>query len=920
MTSNVMIMKIAIVLIAVCLLLAPCAADAGSVIWQEAESLSETGGTGGTGGWSNDPQHIDVMGSPYLLATGAGTPVADAHGEVTVRKAGEYRLWVRCRDWYPSHSPGTFQVSVGGKASSVTFGKAKGDDWQWVDGGNFELAKGTTELRIVDRTGWWGRVDAIVLATGVFEPADDLEELNAQRIRYNGVSTQLKEMGTFDVVVVGGGSSGLGAAIAAARNGAKVAFIQDRPVLGGNGSDEIQVPPMGYIGAAPDRVNVTGLSEELYPVQNWGSNANSAHLEAMVRAEKNISLFLNTRGIGVEMTSKTKIASVIGIDVHSGQRMRFKAPLFVDTTGHGWIGYYAGAEYRHGTEARDEFNEKMAPVEPNSHTMGNSLYKAVTRRMPEPTPFETPAWAYQWKSKNDFVQPLRRDGAPIRHETFDKATRGPGRPVSNTAGARAWFVETGGTMNTVEDAEKIRDELFRMHIGIWGYQKNYAKREQLKNHKLVWLNYVPGVRESRRLMGDYIMTQKDFDDQIEHADNVAFTDWGIDDHHPHGFFTRGMDVLHAYHGRRVSIPYRSLYSKNISNLFMAGRCMSASHMALGGVRVQRPMMATGQAVGTAAAIATREKCSPRQIHSSHITELQQRLLKDGCYIVGVKNEDPKDLALTAQTRDRSIINGWNREIKGRSKAVPWTATPIELTLREAKTISSVHVSLQNRHQRAAFDVEVHANGEWQTVASTRGDRKQRHYILNFDPVETQMVRLKIIKSNGAIGVCEVRIYEDQGWTTEKPFLKRSPSEATTKKPAKPARKLDGLIADDAVAKTVGSWAAGIYNPIAGTGYIHDENNGKGQKSVTFEVKVPKPGRYELKFLYTIGGNRSTRTPATVSLAGSKKEFIVNQKKSDGVGRSLGTYRIDSAVTVTISNRDTDGYVVVDGLQLLPVKE
>ena len=231
---------------------------AASVVWMEAEGFEKTGK------WSNDSQHVDLMGSPYLLATGLGKPVEDAVTTAKIPTAGKYTLWVRCRDWFPSHSPGQFSVLVGAKASSVTFGKAKTDAWRWVSGGAFDLPAGAVEVTIRDLTGWWGRCDAVVLASGDFKPADGAKKLAAQRLKFCGVSSGVKAMGDYDVVVVGGGPAGMGAATAAARHGCKVAFIQDRPVLGGNSSSEIQIPPMGYIGNPPDRVNITGLAEEFF--------------------------------------------------------------------------------------------------------------------------------------------------------------------------------------------------------------------------------------------------------------------------------------------------------------------------------------------------------------------------------------------------------------------------------------------------------------------------------------------------------------------------------------------------------------------------------------------------------------------------------------------------------------------------------
>ena len=435
------------------------------VIWLESEQFDDTGG------WSNDPQHVDLMGSPYLLATGIGKPVEDAVARAQIAQAGSYRLWVRCRDWLPDYSPGQFQIFVGGKPSLVTFGKSKSDAWQWIDGGTFSLQSGKTEIRLHDLTGWWGRCDAVVLMPEEFRPSDSLKELDQQRVKHCGVTPDIKAMGPYDVIVVGGGPAGIGAALAAARNECRIALVQDRPVLGGNSSSEISVPPMGYIGNPPDLVNVSGIAEEIFPKQGWLNFADSKKIERIVRAEKNISLFLNTRATGVEMIDKNRIKSVLALNVHTGQRMSFTSPRFIDCTGHGWIGYYAGAEYRMGQEARAEFSETLAPVDAGNRTMGNCLYKAVfqdhKQNSSDGIPFECPDWVYQWKKDSDFEGrgTHRRTSMIIRPENFDVPSRGKGRnPGDDINGAisLAWWIEYGGMLNTIEDAEKIRDELFRI--------------------------------------------------------------------------------------------------------------------------------------------------------------------------------------------------------------------------------------------------------------------------------------------------------------------------------------------------------------------------------------------------------------------------------------------------------------------------
>jgi hypothetical protein len=364
---------------------------AGEPIWLEAENFDAIGG------WQRDTQHVDTMGSVYLLAAGLGRPVEDAVTRAEIPAAGTYRLWVRCRDWLPSHSPGRFRVLIDGQPSDE-LGRADDDAWRWLPAGQFPLPPGEVEIRIRDLTGWWGRVDALVLAGEGFQPADDPAALAAQRVKYGGVSREVNERQGFDVVVVGAGPAGLGAAVAAARHGARVALIQDRPVVGGNSSSEISVPPMGYLGTPPDRVNVTGLCEEFFPTpQGWNRYADSNRMEAIVRAEPEIELFLNTRATGSpdgrradrplqpgQVGEPGEIEAVLAIDVRTGQRLALHAPLFIDATGHAWIGYYAGAEYRVGEEARDEFGETLAPLQATPRTQGNSLYQAeiVTREYP----------------------------------------------------------------------------------------------------------------------------------------------------------------------------------------------------------------------------------------------------------------------------------------------------------------------------------------------------------------------------------------------------------------------------------------------------------------------------------------------------------------------------------------------------------
>jgi len=380
---------------------------------------------------------------------------------------------------------------------------------------------------------------------------------------------------------------------------------------------------------------------------------------------------------------------------------------------------------------------------------------------------------YQWKKASDFETGGHHRIREIRRpENYDVPSRGKGRSPGNSidgAIIHSWWIEYGGMLNTIDDAERIRDELFRITLGMWNYAKNHNPNTVARNkyRELVWVNYVPGVRESRRLVGDYIMSQRDFDLRTVHGDTVAFTDWGIDVHHPEGYWVKGNDCIHVYGGRRTSIPYRTLYSKDIVNLFMAGRCHSATHMALGATRVMRPMCATGQAAGTAAAIARQHGTTPRGIYESHLPQLQQTLLKDGCYLLGVKNADPADLARTARVTASSsaegmtpekTIDGWNRVVAGDRHAWAPAAeaeAPVWLAfqLQRPAAIGEIHVTAEAAN--GDFHVEAMIDGQWQPVAKSTGNSARR-VVLRFDPVTTAQVRIVWSRLRG---LCEVRIYE-----------------------------------------------------------------------------------------------------------------------------------------------------------------
>ena len=597
-----------------------------NVIWLETEKFADRGG------WVNDSQFVDQMGSPFLLAIGLEGPVADASTTISVPSSGVYRVWVRNRDWLPEYSPGRFQVILGEQTVNHVFGASKKDGWIWEDGGTVKLTAGPLTVRLHDLTGHYSRCDAIVLAADQdFRPAEELGQLARQRETYGGVSREIKTLEPYDTVVVGGGLAGTFAAVASARMGCRTALIQDRPVLGGNSSSEILVEPQGDTTREPLDPGEGGIIEEV----RGDVFGYSERLLRLVQNQPQLDLFLNTHATGVELASASEIKAVIALDVNTGERYRFPAKTFIDCTGDGVIGVWAGAEYRHGPEPRSMYNESRAPEqgEVNKGTMGGTL-RYMTEQMSQPVPFKAPDWAHKFHECSDF---------------------NPGRHPQLRFGGWQWVIEYGGMLDTYNDAEVIRDELLRIIWGMWDHAKNHCPKlkEEAQNFKLTWVSHVVGKRESRRLIGDYIMTEHDIANQTLFPDRVSYGGWGIDIHPPKGFYDPGPPAIFS-HKVKFSVPFRSLYSKDINNLMMAGRCISVTHAALGATRVMITCGLQGQAVGTAAGFCKMHGTTPRGVYERYITDLQQQLLKDGCYIIDLPNQDPRDLARSAKVSASSF--------------------------------------------------------------------------------------------------------------------------------------------------------------------------------------------------------------------------------------------------------------------------
>ncbi len=919
------------------LLLAAGRLGAAETVWLETEHFAEHGG------WTLDTQFIDQMGSPYLLANGLGTPVKDAHTTTTLPVAGKYRLWVRAKDWLTEYHPGPFQVLLNGRAVETTFGQSGRPQWMWEDGGVHQLS-GQVEIRLHDLSGYYGRCDAVVLVSDLdWVPPQDKEAIAGLRQKHGGMSAEVADMPEHDVVVIGGGLAGCTAAVAAARNGASVVLIQNRPMLGGNASPEILVPPVGVWPHGSGGHNSldpreTGLIEEYRTEGNQRMHEGKLYAKRLLRfvkLEPNLDLFLNTHATGVEMhkdTDRSEIASVLAMNVRTGRRLRFPGRLFVDCTGDSVVGVAAGAEYRHGKEPKSMYNEPWAPDEPTTNTMGNSI-KYYSRDVGEPQTFTPPPWAYEFPTCDGF----RKHRHPRLGENM----------------GWQWMIELGGLRDTFADAEEIRDDLFRLVYGLFDHVKNRCPQlaERAANHKLLWVGYVAGKRENRRLMGDYVLTQNDIYKQTIFPDRVAYGGWSIDDHYSGGFFHQGPPGYHHDHpemhlkGHPFSIPFRTLYSKNVVNLMMAGRNHSASHLGMSNTRVMLTCAVMGHAVGTAAGICIEEKVSPRTVCYKHIERLQQQLLKEGAHIFELKANDPRDLApkatITASSQRRlddgqlmaaaNVVNGLARAVDGQTNA--WAADAedaepwIELAWPESVALNVVHIGFQTKHLAPSrFTVEAWLQGGWQTVAEV-GENRHRRHVLGLDRMTTSKLRVTLSKPTG---ICEIRVYDEPQREVEIARRAHRNMRLLDRGPWLPWDEVDlserygGTVIDAWDADHGGLWVHSTWaGPFVGDGYAHDGNTDKGEKSLRFPLGPPKPGRYEVRLAYVAFTNRASNTPVTVRHAQGEATIHVDQRRKppiQGLFLPLGTFVLDERSSLTVSNAGTDGYVVADAVQLVPVEE
>ena len=578
----------------------------------------------------------------------------------------------------------------------------------------------------------------------------------------------------YEVIVIGGGLAGVCAAIASAREGAKTALVNNRPVLGGNASSEIRMHICGadYHGFRQN-ARETGIIEEILLDNKRVNRSNSFSILDTIlwektRFQENLDLYLNTH-ITSLIKEEDKIASVIGEQLTTEKVFQLNGQVFIDATGDGTIAYLSGAEYMSGREGKKVFGEKYAPDEPDNHTMGNTLlFTAID--MGKKIDFVKPEWANTYKEE---------DLAYREHHEINSGY---------------WWIEIGGdNLEVIQDGEQIRDELLKAVYGVWDHIKNSGHHDA-DNFAIDWVGFLPGKRESRRIVGDYILREQDLFEGRVFEDAIAYGGWPMDMHTVGGIRTRREPNDFIMMEDLYTIPYRSIYSRNISNLMLAGRDISASHMAFGSTRVMATCAVIGQAAGTAAAMCTEKKLLPRGLNE-HISELQQKLMKDDCFIPGFRNEDKDDLALSSKISASSfiencepenIINGCSRTVKDQINAwvakssdkAPWIelafqnrVSPKEIRIKFDSNLSreimvSMTHSVRERQQEGTpkeivkdYDIEFYDKEILVGKREIR-DNHRRLSCTMVDNISCDRIRVKPLSTWGAeqISIYEIRVY------------------------------------------------------------------------------------------------------------------------------------------------------------------
>ncbi len=587
-----------------------------------------------------------------------------------------------------------------------------------------------------------------------------------------------KEIHDYDVVVIGGGLAGICAAVSAARNGSKTVLVQDRPVLGGNSSSEMRVHVHGVTRLLPDNKpeRETGVLEELL-LHNRFYNPQESFpvwdhvLYDYVKREANLDLIMNTQAVEAIMDG-THIKAARCWQSTTEKELLLNAQIFIDCSGDGLLAASAGALYRTGREGKAEFDENYAPDKPDGWQMGATLLLQAND-MGKPTPFVAPPFAIKYEA--------------------EKSHKGRGLALFYNG---IWWIEVGSDDDIIADAEKNREKLMGYLYGVWDYIKNSGKFPEAENLALDWVQSLPGRRESRRFIGDFILSEKDLTGHRHFEDAVAYGGWSLDEHNPGGIenLKEPPSYFHQYFDRIYEIPYRSLYSKNIANLLFAGRNISQTHIALSSSRVMGTCALEGQAAGTAANLCVQNGITPRDITNNYINELQENLLRDDAFIPNRPAKDDADLARKASVifgsstlsgDAKNLLNGISRDIDGavnhwQSDGLPATLQlewekPVQLSKVEIKCdtnlkrcIMMLKESLNDeRHTNTipeellkSLKVEARVNGQW-TQVGTLDKNMKRLIKFGFTQIKATAVRVIMNETYGAKNakLFEIRCYE-----------------------------------------------------------------------------------------------------------------------------------------------------------------
>ena len=613
------------------------------------------------------------------------------------------------------------------------------------------------------------------------------------RKRYQEVS--------YDIVVVGGGMAGLCAAISAARHGAKVGLVHARPVLGGNASSEIRI----HISGADQSLRQTDYAESglLYELMLENKSRNDTFnysiwdmvLFEAAKNEKNLTVYLNCPMFDCSVDGDI-ITSISCFQETTELTLKISAPLFVDATGNGTLGYFAGADYTQGSESNKEYGEPHAPDQPNNERMGNTiLMKAVDTG--HPVKYEPPAFA---KKLTEHQLRYRVHSKTMKVDASMAPDPEEWLRLSACSCAAVdygyWWLELmGDGDDIIPDYEKIRDDLMAYAYGLWDHIKN-GGQHGAENFALEWVGALPGMRESRRLLGDYVLNECDILEHRQFDDAVAYGGWCVDLHAPHGLLDFDVLPSDCHHFTGVyTIPYRSYYSRNIRNLFLAGRDISTSKLGLASTRILGCCAVGGQAVGTAAALCVKYNVLPREL-APHIPEVQQLILKDDGFLPNILNQDEKDFArkatftassAKANGAPQNVVNGVSRKLGDETNA--WISDGLSadgetlcMKLDAPRTISELRLTFDsnfaypirvtmsaNRQAQQRIGVPPELVKDYTITAFRNGkavytkeikDNHQRHNVVAIPPTECDAVEFRFTATNGAadVTVYEIRAY------------------------------------------------------------------------------------------------------------------------------------------------------------------